>query len=164
MDERAKQTLLQLVHDDALQSHESLSTRLGVSVEEVAQAIRDFEAKGIIMRYGAVVNWDKADSSRVTAVIDVKVTPERGRGFDQIARRIYLFPEVVSVSLMSGTYDLQVIVEGRKIQEVAQFVSEKLSTIENVTSTTTHFRLKTYKFDGVIFDDPTTDQRLVVTP
>lgn len=164
MEQKNKLAILHLLHEDAHRSIETIATMVGESIEDVQEAIKDWEKSGVILRYGAVVNWDKADSSRVTAVIDVKVTPQRELGFDAIAERIYRFPEVVSVALMSGSYDLQVIVEGRKIQEVAQFVSEKLSTIENVTSTTTQFRLKTYKFDGVIFDDHEGDQRLVVAP
>lgn len=164
MDQKKKLAILHLLHEDAHRSIDTLSVMVGESKEKVTQAIEELEKGGVIVRYGAVVNWDKADSSRVTAVIDVKVTPQRELGFDAIAERIYRFKEVVSVALMSGSYDLQVIVEGRKIQEVAQFVSEKLSTIENVTSTTTQFRLKTYKFDGVIFDDHEGDQRLVVAP
>ncbi|GGJ02342.1 AsnC family transcriptional regulator [Alicyclobacillus cellulosilyticus] len=156
--------MLQLLHENSRRSPETIADMLGVPHEVVARLIRQLEEEKVILRYSAVINWDKVDANRVTAVIDVRVTPQREFGFDAIAERIYRFPEVRSVSLVSGTYDLQVVVEGRNLKQVAQFVSEKLSTIEHVTATTTHFLLKTYKADGVIFDDQEGDQRLVVTP
>lgn len=137
---------------------------VGESTEAVKQAIKEMEDERIILRYSATINWERVKTERVTAVIDVKVTPQREVGFDAIAERVYRFAEVKSVTLMSGAFDLQVVVEGDDIREIARFVSERLSTIEHVISTTTHFLLKTYKSDGVIFDDNEHDRRLVVTP
>lgn len=164
MDSSSKIQILNLLHENSRLSHESIAGMLGMEPAEVARLIEELERDKVILRYSAVINWDKVESQRVTAIIDVKVTPQREVGFDFIAERIYRFPEVKSVSLMSGKYDLQVIVEGSHLKEVAKFVAEKLSTIEHVTSTTTHFLLKTYKSDGVIFDDHEDDQRLVITP
>lgn len=137
---------------------------LGEPLETIAQTVTELEEEKVILRYSAVVNWDKLETNQVTAVIDVRVLPQREVGFDAIAKKIYRFDEVKSVSLMSGGFDLQVIVEGRDIREVSRFVSEKLATIENVTGTTTHFLLKTYKSDGVIFDDTDGERRLMITP
>ncbi|WP_067930088.1 Lrp/AsnC family transcriptional regulator [Alicyclobacillus kakegawensis] len=162
--EHRKLEILHILHENSRLSIETMANMLGESPEDVATAIDELERDNIILRYSAVINWDKVESRRVTAVIDVKVTPQREVGFDAIAERIYRFPEVKSVTLMSGTYDLQVIVEGHDIKEAARFVSEKLSTIENVNSTTTHFLLKTYKTDGVIFDERDGDKRLVISP
>jgi DNA-binding Lrp family transcriptional regulator len=164
MDSSPKTQILHLLHENSRLSHENIANMLGLDTAEVARFIDELERDKIILRYSAVINWEKVESQRVAAVIDVKVTPQREVGFDAIAERIYRFPEVVSVSLMSGAYDLQVTVEGTHLKEVARFVAEKLSTIEHVTSTTTHFLLKTYKSDGVIFDDHEDDQRLVISP
>ncbi len=156
--------ILHILHENSRLTAETIADMLGESTEDIVQDIRYLEANHTILRYSAVINWDKVESQRVTAVIDVNVTPQREVGFDALAERIYRFPEVKSVSLMSGAFDLQVVVEGQHIKEVARFVSEKLSTIEHVNSTTTHFLLKTYKSDGVIFDDHESDQRLVISP
>lgn len=164
MDSSLKMQLLHLLHENSRLSYENIANMLGLDTSEVSKAIDELEQEKVILRYSAVINWDKVEAQRVAAVIDVKVTPQREVGFDAIAERIYRFPEVKSVSLMSGAFDLQVIVEGMHLKEVARFVAEKLSTIEHVTSTTTHFLLKTYKSDGVIFDDHEDDQRLVISP
>lgn len=164
MNTSLKLQILHLLHENSTLSHETIATILNIDTETVSRLIEELEREKVILRYSTVVNWEKVESQRVTAVIDVKVTPQREVGFDAIAERIYRFPEVTSVSLMSGAYDLQVVVEGYHLKEVARFVSEKLSTIEHVTGTTTHFKLKTYKFDGVIFDDREDDQRLVIAP
>jgi len=164
MTDKQRLDILHLLHENSRLSAETIANLLGLPTELVSSTIDQFEREKVIVRYSAVVNWDKVESERVNAVIDVKVTPQREVGFDAIAERIYRFPEVTSVSLMSGAYDLQVIVNGRHIKEVARFVAERLSTLEHVTSTTTHFLLKTYKSDGVIFDDHEDDQRLVVSP
>ncbi len=164
MTEERKIEILHLLHDNSRLSAETLARMLGEKTDDVATVIQELEREKVILRYSAVVNWDKVESRRVAAVIDVKVTPQREVGFDAIAERIYRYSEVKSVSLMSGAFDLQVIVEGHDIKEVARFVSDKLATIENVNSTTTHFMLKTYKSDGVIFDDTEGERRLVVAP
>ncbi|MFD1677288.1 Lrp/AsnC family transcriptional regulator [Alicyclobacillus fodiniaquatilis] len=165
MTDERKLQILHLLHDNSRLSIDTIAKMLGEKIEEVHEAIQEMEQDNIILRYSAVVNWDKvATARRVTAVIDVKVAPQREVGFDSIAERIYRFPEVKSVMLMSGAYDLQVTIEGPDILKVSRFVSEKLATIENVNSTTTHFLLKTYKADGVIFEDYDDERRLVITP
>jgi DNA-binding Lrp family transcriptional regulator len=135
-----------------------------VSMNEVADFITDMEESKIILKYNTLINWEKAGEEMVSALIDVRVTPQRGLGFDVVAERIYRFPEVISVYLMSGGYDLSVLVEGKTMKDVALFVAEKLATIEHVQATTTHFVLKKYKQDGVIFEDKEEDRRLVVSP
>ncbi len=159
-----RDVILRLLHQNGRLSAETIASMIGETPENVSQMIKEMEDERIILRYSATINWEKVKSERVTAVIDVKVTPQREVGFDAIAERIYRFSEVKSVALMSGAYDLQVVIEGDDIREIARFVSERLSTIEHVISTTTHFLLKTYKSDGVIFDDNEGDRRLVVAP
>lgn len=156
--------LLRLLEANCRRSPEALAVLLDVSVDDVNKALRRLEEQGIIVKYSALVNWDKVQEDRVTAMIDVKVTPKRDVGFDEVVRRISQFPEVTALYLMSGAYDLSVIVEGRSMKEIAAFVSEKLATLDSVISTTTHFMLKTYKHDGVIFDERRDDRRMVVTP
>jgi DNA-binding Lrp family transcriptional regulator len=141
-----------------------LATMLDVPAEEVVRAIKEMEAQHVIVKYATVVNWSKIDDEKVTALIEVQITPERGRGFDAIAERIYLLPEVKSVYLMSGGYDLLVEVEGKNLKEVASFVSSKLSPIERVLSTKTHFILKKYKQNGIIFEDYIEDHRMHISP
>ncbi|MNI40449.1 AsnC family protein [compost metagenome] len=131
---------------------------------EVAAAIAELEADKVIVKYATVVNWSKVDEEKVTALIEVQITPERGRGFDAIAERIYLYPEVRSVYLMSGAYDLLVEIEGRTLKEVATFVSNKLSPLDRVLSTKTNFILKKYKQDGIIFEDHEDDHRMLISP
>ena len=133
-------------------------------MELVAQAIDEMEKDGVILRYRPVVNWDKMHVNRVEAMIEVRVTPQRDMGFDAIASRIYRFDEVKSVYLMSGAYDLLVLVEASTLKDLALFVSEKLSTLDTVTGTATSFVLKRYKQDGVIFEGRSSDGRLVVSP
>ncbi|MBM6997654.1 Leucine-responsive regulatory protein [compost metagenome] len=159
-----KLKLLDLLKEDARRDANLLATLLGVSSEEVAEAIRELEEDHVIVKYATVVNSSKLDDEKVTALIEVQITPERGRGFEAIAERVYLFPQVKSVFLMSGAYDLLVEVEGRNLKEVASFVSDKLSTLESVLSTKTHFILKKYKQDGIIFEDPEEDRRLLISP
>lgn len=159
-----KLKILDLLKEDARRSAELIATMLGVDRASVAAAIAELEADHVIAKYATVVNWSKVDEDKVTALIEVQITPERGRGFDAIAERIYLYPEVKSVYLMSGAYDLLVEIEGRTLKEVASFVSNKLSPIDRVLSTKTHFILKKYKQDGVIFDDQQDDHRLLISP
>ena len=157
------QLFLHLLQEDCRLSLEKLAVMTGSTIETVATVIEDMERNGIILRYAPVINWDKTDRDRVEAMIEVRVTPQRDQGFDALARRIYRFEEVKSVYLMSGAYDLLLLVEARTLKELAFFVSTKLSTLEHVTGTATHFVLKRYKSDGVIFDDVEKDKRLVVT-
>ena len=155
--------LLHLLQEDCRLSLEKLAVMTGTTIETVATVLDDMERNGIILRYAPVINWDKTDRDRVEAMIEVNVTPQRDQGFDALARRIYRFEEVKSVYLMSGAYDLLLLVEARTLKELAFFVSTKLSTLENVTGTATHFVLKRYKSDGVIFEGKEDDKRLVVT-
>lgn len=156
--------ILKLLHENSRLSAESIGTMLDVPVSDVQETIARLEREGVILRYSAIIDWDKVEDHRVSAIIAVKVTPQREVGFDAIAERIYRFPEVRSVTLMSGDYDLQVVIDGTDIREIARFVAERLSTIEHVISTATHFLLKTYKSDGVIYQNHERDRRLVVAP
>ncbi len=160
--------ILELLERDAQLSHDTIATMTGLPVADVAAAIRGWEAAGVIRRYKAVVDWDTADERDdqidVTAFIDVSVAPARGVGFDDVAGRISRFAEVRSVYLVSGGHDLRCTVTGRDIRAVSDFIAQKLSTIDRVTSTATHFVLKTYKRDGDAFGTPETDHRLPVTP
>jgi DNA-binding Lrp family transcriptional regulator len=156
--------LLKLIQSNALESHENLARMLGLAPAEVSRRIADYEKRGVIRGYQAILNEDQLDLDKVTAVIEVKVTPQREGGFDTIAERIGRFPEVRSAYLMSGTYDLLLFVEGRTLRDVASFVSERLSPLEGVLSTSTHFMLKTYKRFGVLMHQTGTDERLTVTP
>jgi DNA-binding Lrp family transcriptional regulator len=156
--------LLKLIQSNALESHDNLARMLGLAPAEVTQRIAAYEKQGVIRGYQAILNEDQLDLDKVTAVIEVKVTPQREGGFDTIAARIGRFPEVRSAYLMSGTYDLLLFVEGRTLRDVASFVSERLSPLEGVLSTSTHFMLKTYKRFGVLMHQPGPDERLSVTP
>jgi DNA-binding Lrp family transcriptional regulator len=156
--------LLKILKKNALETPEAIAKMLGTTADKVKAKIEDYERKGVIKAYHAIVNEDALELNRVTAVIEVKVTPEREGGFDRIASRISRFAEVQSVYLMSGAYDLLLFVGGGNLKDVALFVSEKLATIEGVLSTSTHFMLKTYKHHGVLMDKPHEDERLSVTP
>lgn len=159
-----KLKVLDLLKEDARRSPALLSTLLGVKEEEVKSAITELEDDHVIVKYATIVNWGMVEEEKVTALIEVQITPERGRGFEGIAERIYLFPQVKSVYLMSGAYDLLVEVEGRNLREVANFVSEKLSPIDSVLSTKTNFILKKYKQDGIIYEERQEDNRLLISP
>lgn len=156
--------VLELLQEDARIKPELIATMLGVAVEEVREAVAALEQDNVIVKYATIVNWSKMHDEKVTALIEVQITPERGRGFDRIAETIYLYPEVKSLYLMSGAYDLQVEIEGNSLKEVASFVSNKLSTIEAVLSTKTYFILKKYKQDGIIFEEHESDHRMKVSP
>ena len=156
--------LLKILQANATESHENIAKMLNVSVADVNRRIKDYEKKGVIRGYQAILNEDQLDLDTVTAVIEVKVTPQREGGFDTIAQRISRFPEVRSAYLMSGTYDLLLFVDGRNLREVASFVSERLSPLEGVLSTSTHFMLKTYKRLGVLMESSHAEERLSVAP
>ena len=163
--------ILELLERDAHLSHDTIATMTGLPVEQVAAQVEQWQATGVIRRYTAVVDWDRAAATGedsipeiVTAFIDVSVAPARSVGFDDVAQRISRFPEVRSVYLVSGGHDLRCTVTGRSIRAVSDFVSQKLSTIERVRATATHFVLKAYKRDGVAFAEPEADHRLRVTP
>ncbi|QQK81283.1 Lrp/AsnC family transcriptional regulator [Salicibibacter cibi] len=142
-----------------------LAKMLDENEEDVKTGMKKLEDEKVILSYGAIIDWNKVTTEdHIAAMIDVKVTPQREVGFDEVAARIQRFPEVTALYLMSGTYDLSVMVEGQTMEGVARFVSNKLSTLDAVLSTTTHFRLKKYKHDGVIFDQEEKDRRMVVSP
>ena len=157
-------SLLDILKEDCRIPLEKMAIMTGASLEEVASAIEDLENRKIILRYSPMINWDRTDRERVEAMIEVRVTPQRDMGFDAIARRIYRFDEVKSVYLMSGSYDLLVLVEARTLNELAAFVASKLSPLETVTGTATSFVLKRYKEEGVVFETDDADHRLVISP
>jgi DNA-binding Lrp family transcriptional regulator len=156
--------ILTILARDARTTVEQMSKMTGRPAEEIKNAIAEYERTGVIKRYKTIIDWEKTGVENVIAFIDVKVTPARDVGFDAVARRIYRFPEVKSVWLVSGDRDLRVVVEGLNIRKLGEFVAEKLSTIDGVTETNTHFLLKRYKEDDDIFMDAEEDTRLVVTP
>ena len=156
--------LLHLIQHDARASRDDLAKQLDLSLEEVNRRIADYEAEGVILGYSTVIDTEKVGDQLVTAVIEVKMTPEREGGFDRLANRIAQYSQVQSCYLMSGGYDLLVVVEGKNLREVAGFVSERLSSLEGVVSTATHFRLKAYKENGVILSRGETPVRLAVSP
>jgi DNA-binding Lrp family transcriptional regulator len=156
--------ILRLLEQDARITIERIATLTGCTEAEARAYIEDAEKRGIIRRYKTVVDWDRLKEGRVMAFIDVEVTPARGVGFDDVAERLYRFPEVRSLYLVSGEYDLRLIVEGGSLQEVASFVSEKLATVDRIRATATHFLLKRYKEDGVPFAEFQEGKRLVVAP
>lgn len=156
--------ILKLIEHDARLSDKTIAAMIDEDEEKVQEIIAGLEKDKTILGYHAVVNWEKNGWDGVTAMIEVKVSPEREVGFNNIAERICRFPEVKSVYLMSGSYDLSVIVEGDSLKDVSRFVSHKLSVIDQVHSTVTHFILKRYKDDHIIFNEGEEDKRLVVSP
>ncbi|MBR2179805.1 MAG: Lrp/AsnC family transcriptional regulator [Selenomonadaceae bacterium] len=156
--------LLELLEKNSKTTTAELAAILGQSEYQVEQDIRRLEKDKIILSYPTIINWEKFGSEVVTAIITINLTPQREVGFDAIAERIYRYDEVKTVYLMSGSFDLLVIIEGKSLKEVANFVATRLSTIEGVTQTRSHFMLKSYKKDGVILDNEERDRRLVVSP
>ena len=156
--------LLKLLRQNALETPRNLARLLNLTEDQVKAKVAEYERAGIIRGYQAIVNTDQLDVDLVRAVIEIKVTPEREGGFNRIAQRVSKFPEVESIYLMSGTYDLMAVVVGRDLKEVAFFVSEKLATIQGILSTSTHFILKTYKDKGVLMEGDEQHERLKVSP
>ncbi len=151
--------LLKLIENDATLTPEQLAVMLSKEVGEIKTLIENFEREGVILGRQSLIDWDKTDREYVTAFIEVKIQPQRDRGFDAIAEKIYNYPEVKSLYLMSGGFDFVVMIEGRTMREVAFFVAQKLATIEFVTSTSTHFVLNKYKDKGVVYKTPELDER-----
>lgn len=151
--------LLQLLEQDCTMNDEQLASMANMTVEEVRAAKKKLEEDKFILGYQAIVDWDRTQREAVTALIEVKVTPQRGEGFDRVAERIYQYDEVESVYLMSGSFDLTVIISGRSLKEVASFVGERLSTLEDVTGTATHFILKKYKEKHLVFEKQEKQER-----
>lgn len=164
MDDCKKREVLALLESNARLTAPQIAVMLDVDAADVAAAIAEMEESKVIVQHFALINWEKAGVDRVTALIDVKLHPQRDVGFDRLAERIARFPQVKSCYLMSGTYDLAVEVESANLREVARFVSERLSALEGVASTTTHFVLKRYKHDGVSFTEEAKDERLAIHP
>ncbi len=159
-----RQELLNLIEKNSRIGIHDLSVMLGADEVLVANELKAMEEEGIICGYHTMIDWSKTSIEKVNALIEVKVTPQRGIGFDSIAERIYKYPEVTSVYLMSGGFDLMVILEGKTLHEVASFVSNKLSTLDTVLSTATHFILKKYKDHGTILTKQYEDTREIVSP
>lgn len=144
-------------------SNEQIAQMLGSTEEEVAGIIKGLEKENIIVGYKTMINWEKTDKDLVTSIIELRITPQRGEGFDKVAEKIYKYSQVKSLYLMSGSYDLCVIIEGRSMKDVALFVASKLAPMDNVLSTATSFVLKKYKDDGMIFYNDEEDSRQVIT-
>ncbi|MBQ4518127.1 MAG: Lrp/AsnC family transcriptional regulator [Clostridia bacterium] len=155
--------ILELLERDASLTAEQIAIMLDRDPAEVKEQIAECEKKNIIVGYKTIINWEKTENEPVSAIIELKVTPQRGEGFDEVAKRIYQYDEVATVYLMSGGFDLAVILEGKTMKEVALFVAEKLAPMEQVISTATHFVLKKYKVDGNIVSDKPKDTREVIT-
>ncbi len=157
--------ILRIIAKNGKLSTEDLAAMLSAEPGEIRAAIEEMEREGVICGYPTLINWDKAECERVTALIEVKVSPERGRGFDKVAERIYQFEEVESLYLMSGGFDLTVIIVGETMREVARFVSTKLAPMESIMSTATHFVLKKYKEHGLpLVQERAADERQLITP
>ena len=159
-----REELLSIIEKNSKMSLKELAVLLDADELEVANELSALENEGIICGYHTLIDWDKTSIEKVTALIEVRVTPQRGQGFDKIAEIIYNYPEVRAVYLISGGYDLLVILEEKSLKEISGFVSDKLSTLDSILSTATHFILKKYKDYGTIFGKKTKDERMLVTP
>lgn len=153
-----KNAILELLEKDAKMSAEQIASSLDMKVEDVAAAIEEYEEKDIIAGYKTLIDWDKVGDEGVTALIEIKVVPQRGQGFERIAERMSQYEEVESVYLMSGAYDIAVTIHGKTLREVAGFVSDKIAPLEYVTSTATHFVLKKFKDKGVMYTNTEKNQ------
>ena len=161
--EKIREQILRNLEQNSRINLKDLAVMLDVAEVDLANEIADMEKEGIICGYTTLINWDNTDKEIVTALIEVKVTPQRGMGFESLADRIAKFPEVTSVYLMSGGFDFMVLIEGKSMKEVSRFVFEKLSVLETVLSTSTHFVLKKYKDHGVTLTDEKKDERMMVS-
>ena len=159
-----KERILTIIEKNSRIGLREIAIMLGTEEVEVANALQEMENDGIICGYHTMIDWDKTGIEKVTALIEVRVTPQRGQGFEDIAERIYKYPEVSTVYLMSGGYDLMVILEGKTLREVSGFVTSKLSTLDPVVGTVTHFILKKYKDHGTIMCRRYEDTRELITP
>lgn len=159
-----REKLLMFIEKNSRIDIKELSVILGEDELKVANELKKLEEERVICGYHTMIDWDKTTIEKVTALIEVRVTPKRGRGFEEIAERIYNYDEVTSVYLISGAYDLLVILEGKTLRSVSQFVSDKLSTLDTVLSTATHFILKKYKDHGTVMADLKKDERMIVSP
>lgn len=164
MKNELNEKILKIIEKDSKLTAEEVAVMLGAATEEVEKAIKELEAEKIICGYHTLINWDKTGDDEVSAIIELRVNPQRGSGFDRIAEKIYHFPEVEAISLMSGGFDFMVQLKKAPMKEIALFVAKRLSVIDEVQSTTTHFVLKRYKDHGTLFVDEGDDKRMVVTP
>lgn len=156
--------VFEILEQNARATPEQISTMVGIPVDEVEKLIKRAEQDGTILKYKTIINWPKLGEGEIWALIEVRVTPQRDVGFDAITERIYQFPQVYSAYLVSGTYDLAILVKGKNMQEISSFVTEKLAPLETVQSTVTHFILKRYKESGEIFQPPDeNNKRLPIT-
>ena len=155
--------LLRLLENDARLSPEALALMLDKEVGDIKTIIEDYENAGVILGYQTIIDWDKTDRESVSAMIELKITPQRDRGYDHVAQKIYNYPEVESLYLMSGGFDLAVFIRGKTMREVAFFVAEKLATIDDVVSTATNFVLRKYKDNDVIYGSVPVDERGNIT-
>ncbi len=159
-----REKILSIIEKNSRIDIKDMAIMLGVPETEIANEIADMEKEKIICGYHTLINWDNTSNEKVTALIEVKVTPQRGLGFDKIAERMYNYPEVRAVYLMSGGFDFTVIIEEKTMKEVAQFVTERLAPLEAVRGTATHFILKKYKDHGTVLTEVSKDERMMVTP
>lgn len=151
--------ILEFLENDARLTPAQIAVMVNKDEGDIKQAIKELENNGTILGYQALIDWDKTEREYVDAVIELRITPQRDCGFDKVAEKIYSYPEVKSLYLMSGAYDLHVIIEGRTMREVAQFVAAKLAPLDSILSTSTHFVLKKYKDKGVVYANKETDER-----
>ena len=159
-----REELLSIIEKNSRINVQELAVLLGVEETDVVNELADMEKEGIICGYHTLINWEKTSQEKVNALIEVRVTPQRGQGFDSIAERIYKYSEVHAVYLISGGHDLLVSLEGKSLKEISSFVSDKLSTLDSVLSTATHFILKKYKDHGTIISKKNEDEREMITP
>jgi len=159
-----REELLAIIEKNSKIALKDLAVMLNKPEIDVANEIADMEKEGVICGYHTLIDWEKTSIEKVTALIEVRVTPQRGQGFDKMAEHIYNYPEVRAVYLISGGYDLLIIIEEKSLREIANFVSDKLSTLDNVLSTATHFILKKYKDHGTIMTKKREDEREIITP
>ncbi len=151
--------LLTLLENDGRLSHEAIARMLDKETGDIKRMVEEYEEAGVILGYKALIDWDKTDREYVSALIELKITPQQNHGYDHVAEKIYNYPEVESLYLMSGRFDLAVMIEGKTMREVAFFVAEKLATLEDVTSTSTHFVLRKYKDKGIVYGAIPVDDR-----
>ena len=159
-----REKILNFIEKNSRVDLKELAILLGMTEIDVANELEKMEAEGIICGYHTIIDWEKVTEERVNALIEVRVTPMRDKGFDEIAERIYKYPEVNACYLMSGGFDLSVSIEGKSLKEISMFVSQKLSTLDSILSTTTHFILKKYKDHGTIMHQKYEDERIMMTP
>lgn len=164
MNQELRESILKLLEKNSRLDLKELAVLLDSTEVEIANVIADMEKEHIICGYHTLINWDHTSRERLTAMIEVKVTPQRGEGFDKIAERIYNFPEVKALYLMSGAYDFMIMLEGKTMKEISMFTSSKLAPLEAVLSTATHFVLKKYKDHGTVLEAKKADKRQAVTP